>query len=327
MKLIIFSTRKYDIEFFKRENLKHNLDLEFIEHALDEKSTCHVDTGAVVCCFIHDDISRKVLKKLSEKNVGLIVLRCAGFNNVDLNAAKEFGIKVMRVPAYSPYAIAEHAVGLMLTLNRKTHRAYNRTRENNFTIDDLLGFDIHSKTVGIIGLGNIGQCLAKILNGFGSRVIAYDPFIEKLDNVELLNLNEVFALSDIISLHCPLNKETHHMINTNTIQLMKEGVMLINTSRGAVIDTKSVIAGLKTKKIGYLGLDVYEEEDSLFHKDLSNQGLEDEVLSRLLSFPNVLITSHQAFFTKDALQSIAKTTFLNVLAFKNGEELINEVKP
>lgn len=238
-----------------------------------------------------------------------------GFNNVDLEAAREFGMQVCRVPAYSPQAVAEHAVAMILTLNRKTHKAYNRVREQNFSLNGLLGFDMHGKTVGVLGTGNIGKAFCKIMIGFGCRVLAFDiqrdSELEKM-NVEYLPLDQVFSKSDILSLHCPLNDTTRHIVNEQSIASMKKGVMLINTSRGALIDTKAAIGALKSKHIGYLGIDVYEQEEKIFFRDLSATIIEDDIIQRLMSFPNVLITAHQAFFTEEALQQIASTTLNNI---------------
>lgn len=326
MQLIVFDSRDYDKEFFKKENEKYNFELEFINTTLEENTTRLVTEGAVVCCFIHDNLSRKVLEKLAEKKVKLVALRCAGFNNVDIEAANELGIEIVRVPTYSPYAIAEHAVAMMLSLNRKICKAHSRTKEANFTIEGLLGFDMHGKVAGVIGLGNIGQVTAKILNGFGMQVLGYDPYAPEIENVKKVSLEELLAQADVISLHCPLNDSTHHLINEKRIAQMKSGVMLINTSRGGIIDTQAVIDALKTGKIGYLGLDVYEEEQHIFHQDFSNWIIQDEVLARLLTFPNVLITSHQGFFTHEAISNLAATTFSNIQSFIEGKELVNKVK-
>ncbi|MES2571525.1 MAG: 2-hydroxyacid dehydrogenase, partial [Verrucomicrobiota bacterium] len=265
---------------------------------------------------------------LAASGVRLIALRCAGFNNVDLAAAKKHGLTVVRVPAYSPYAVAEHAVALILALNRKIYRAYNRVREGNFSLDGLLGFDLHGRTVGLIGTGKIGAVFARIMSGFGCRLLAFDPF----ENKECLELGvryepfeTLLAQSDIISLHCPLTPQNHHLINGAAMERMKNGVMLINTSRGALIDTADVIEALKNGRVGALGLDVYEEENELFFEDLSGHVLQDDVFTRLLTFPNVLITGHQAFFTQEALEGIATTTIGNITAFEKGDECKNRV--
>jgi D-lactate dehydrogenase len=274
-------------------------------------------------------VNRKVLEKLAKQGIRLVALRCAGFNNVDLAAAKELGITVVRVPAYSPYAVAEHAVGLILMLNRRLYRAYNRVRDDNFALNGLLGFDLHGKTVGIVGTGKIGQCFAQIMNGFGCRLLAYDVYPNQtcLDlGVSYVDLPDLFAQSDVISLHCPLLPATYHMVNAETIQHMKPGVMLINTSRGALMDTKAVIEGIKSGQIGYLGTDVYEEEEDLFFEDLSGTIIQDDTFQLLQSFSNVVITAHQAFFTQEALGNIADTTLTNISTFANGEPCPNQVK-
>ncbi len=272
-------------------------------------------------------MNAQVIEVLAKKGVKVIALRCAGFNNVDLQAAKANGIEVCRVPAYSPEAVAEHAVAMLLTLNRKTHKAYNRVREQNFSLNGLLGFDVHNKTVGVVGTGNIGKAFCKIMLGFGCKVIANDVAVnQELETigVEFVSLPEILKRSDIISLHCPLNDETRHIINSNSIAWMKKGVMLINTSRGGLIDTKAVIDALKLKQIGYLGIDVYEQEEKLFFRDLSANIIEDDTIQRLTSFPNVLVTAHQAFFTAEALQQIADITLNNINDLMAGKKLANK---
>jgi D-lactate dehydrogenase len=274
-------------------------------------------------------VDEPVINILSSNGIQLIALRCAGFNNVDIEAAKKKDIKVVRVPAYSPEAVAEHAVALILTLNRKTHKAYNRVREGNFSLQGLMGFNLHGKTVGVIGTGTIGATFCQVMKGFGCTLIAFDinESVELKElGVDFLPLNDVFKQADILSLHCPLNEKTKHMVNKESIALMKEGVMIINTSRGALINTVDVIDGLSKKKIGYLGIDVYEQEENLFYQDLSESIIQDDVLLRLNSFPNVLITSHQAYFTKEAMDEITTTTLENINAFEKGQELENEVK-
>jgi D-lactate dehydrogenase len=315
MKITFFSTQPYDKLFFNQQNEHLGFELEFFETHLGPHIVNAISNTDAVCAFVNDKLNAEVIEALAEKGVKIIAMRCAGFNNVDIEAAKKYGIKVCRVPAYSPEAVAEHAVAMMLTLNRKTNKAYNRVREQNFALNGLLGFDVHGKTVGVIGTGNIGKAFCKIMLGFGCKVLAFDMFVDK--EMEALGvvykpLIDVFAAADIISLHCPLNEQTKHLINKDTITLMKKGVMLINTSRGALINTKDVITGLKSHKIGYLGIDVYEQEDKLFFKDLSATIIEDDTIQRLMSFPNVLITAHQAFFTNEALTQIATTTLKNV---------------
>ena len=313
MKIIFFSAQPYDRTFFNKYNAPFGFELAFNESQLNEETVGLVTTAVAVCVFVNDKVNASVCKQLSEKGVKIICLRCAGFNNVDLEAAKLNGLRVCRVPAYSPEAVAEHAVAMLLTLNRKTHKAYNRVREQNFSLNGLLGFNVHGKTVGVIGTGNIGKAFCKIMLGFGCRVLAFDIIANKeleAAGVEFHPLMEVLK-ADIISIHCPLNEQTRHMINTSTIEMMKKGVMLINTSRGALIDTAAAIEGLKSGHIGYLGIDVYEQEEHLFFRDLSDVIIQDDEIQRLMSFSNVLITAHQAFFTDEALSQIATTTSNN----------------
>ncbi len=329
MRIAVFSTKSYDQEYFEKYNEEHEFHLSFFETALNT-STANLATGFdVVCIFVNDLVDKATLKILSTIGVKLIALRCAGYNNVDIKSAKLNNIKVVRVPAYSPEAVAEHAMALILTLNRKTHKAYNRVREGNFSLKNLIGFNLHGKTIGVIGTGQIGATFIKVTKGFGCKIIAFDiSENEKLVSlgVEYLDLDEVFKHSDILSLHCPLNQHTQHIINENSIALMKDGVMIINTSRGALINTADAIEGLINKKIGYLGIDVYEQEENLFFEDLSEHIIQDELILRLMSFPNVLITSHQAYFTKEAMDEITLTTLENIKSFKNNLELKNEVK-
>ncbi|QCR21090.1 2-hydroxyacid dehydrogenase [Pontibacter sp. SGAir0037] len=328
MRVIFFSSKAYDKNFFKETNTAFQHDLKFLDVPLSVPTAVLAEGYDAVCIFVNDAANAEVLKVLAAHGVKLIALRCAGFNNVDLKAAKELGLKVVRVPAYSPYSVAEHTIALILTLNRKTHRAYNRVKEGNFALNGLMGFDLHGKTVGLIGLGKIGLVTAKILKGFGCRVLGYDVVkgeeVEQI-GIEFTDLDTLLSQADIISLHCPLTPQTFHIINDQSIAKMKEGVMLINTSRGALIDTKAVIAGLKSCRIKYLGLDVYEEEADLFFEDLSEKVIQDDVFMRLLSFNNVLITGHQAFLTSNALQSIAAVTLQNIQDFEEGKELVNEV--
>ncbi|WP_276496276.1 2-hydroxyacid dehydrogenase [Pontibacter litorisediminis] len=330
MDVTFFNSKVYDRQFFEKENHQYGHQLKFLEVPLNEHTAVMAKGAQAVCLFVNDVANAQVQRQLASSGVKLLALRCAGFNNVDLKAAVDFGIKVVRVPAYSPYAVAEHTLALILTLNRKTHRAYNRVREGNFALNGLMGFDLHGKTVGLIGLGKIGLVTARILKGFGCRVLGYDVQESeeaKAIGVEFSILSDLYRRSDIISLHCPLTPQTFHLINDASIAQMKDGVMLINTSRGAIIDTKAVIKGLKSEKIRYLGLDVYEEEGDLFFEDLSNRVIQDDVFMRLLSFNNVLITGHQAFFTSDALQNIAQVTLQNITDFEQGKALVNEVLP
>ena len=315
MTISFFSTQAYDKLFFEQSAAAAGCSFRFFEVALTADTTSLAENSEAVCVFVNDKLDENVISKLADKGVKVIALRCAGFNNVDLAAAKKYNIKVCRVPAYSPHAVAEHAVGLMLTLNRKIHKAYNRVREQNFSLNGLLGFDFYSKTVGVIGTGNIGQAFCKIMLGFGCKVKAFDVIanrdMEAL-GVEYHPLMDILQEADIISLHCPLNEQTHHLVNTETLQMMKKGSMLINTSRGGLIDTPAVIHSLKTGHLGYLGIDVYEQEEKLFFRDLSTNIIQDDILTRLSGFPNVLITAHQGFFTHEALTQIALITLQNV---------------
>jgi D-lactate dehydrogenase len=326
MKIAFFSAKSYDKEYFQRYNKAHTI--KYFEVSLDEQTASLAKGCEVVCAFVNDQLNEVVLKALAELGVKLIAQRCAGFNNVDLDAAAHNHIKVVRVPAYSPHAVAEHALALIMTLNRKTHKAYNRVREGNFSLDRLTGFDVYGKTVGVIGTGKIGQCFAFIMLGLGCKVLAYDLFPNKeleAAGVTYLSQNEVLEQSDIISLHCPLTDATKHMINKESLERMKTGVMLINTSRGALIDSRAAVHAIKRLKLGYLGIDVYEQEEKLFFHDLSENIIEDEMILRLLSFPNVLITSHQGFLTDEALTQIALVTLQNVSDFEQGKALINIV--
>ncbi len=319
MKIAIFSAKSYEKPFLDQANEGHNYELAYFECGLNEKTAILAQGFDVVSAFVNDNLNANLLKKLVDQGIKLIALRSAGFNNVDVNAAKSLGLPIVRVPNYSPYAVAEFAVGLILNLNRKIHRAYNLVREHNFLLTGLLGFDLHGKTVGIIGTGTIGAVFAKIMLGFGCKVLACDP-IENEDckkmGVTYIPLEELLSKSDIISLHCPLTPETRHIIDEKAISKMKNGVMLINTGRGRLIDTKAIINGLKKQKIGALGLDVYEEEENLFFRDLSDTIIQDDVFLRLQTFPNVIITGHQAFFTIEALRNIANTTLSNIASFE-----------
>ena len=328
MKVAVFSTKSYDRRFLETANNEHGHEFVFFEARLTPETVSIAEGFPAVCIFVNDQLDASMLDTVAQHGTRLVALRCAGFNNVDLAAAKRSGVTVVRVPAYSPHSVAEHTVALLLTLNRKIHRAFARVREGNFALDGLLGFDIHGQTVGIIGTGRIGAEVAKILNGFGCRLLAHDvrpsPECEKI-GVQYTSLAELFMESDIISLHCPLTPETYHMIDAKALDQMKPGAVLINTSRGALIDTRAVVQGLKIGKIGYLGLDVYEEEADLFFEDLSDKVIQDDVFARLLTFPNVVITGHQAFFTKNALQKIAETTVSNITEFERQGSCGNEV--
>lgn len=326
MKIAFFSTQSYDKEYFNRYNKQH--ELVFFDAALTADTVSLAKDCQAVCAFVNDQVNAAVLQLMAAYGIRVVALRSAGYNNVDLDAAKKNGIAVVRVPAYSPYAVAEHAVALILTLNRKTHKSYNRVREGNFSLEKLTGFDLHGKTVGVIGTGKIGQLFSDIMLGFGCTVLAFDLVADKeleRKGVEYLPLVKLLPRCDIISLHCPLNDQTRHIINAQTLSLMKAGAMLINTGRGALIDTRAVIDALKSRHLGYLGIDVYEQEEKLFFHNLSEEIIEDDTIMRLMSFPNVLITAHQGFFTDEALSQIAQTTLYNITEFENGQALKNRV--
>lgn len=328
MKLAFFSTKDYDRTYFEEASKKYAFESEYFEVPLNEKTAYLCKNMEAVCVFVNDQVNRVVIEILSKSGVKILALRCAGFNNVDLKACAEFNIKVTRVPAYSPNSVAEHAIALLQTLNRKTHKAYNRVRENNYALQGLMGFDLYGKTVGVIGTGKIGQVFCKIMQGFGTKVLAYDicPNEDlKSKGVEYTDLDTLLGSADIISLHCPLNESTKHLIDKEAFAKMKDGVVLVNTSRGALIQTKSAIKALKNKKLGALGLDVYEQEEALFFKDLSGTIIQDDLIARLMSFPNVLITSHQGFFTHEALTQIAEITLYNVSCIQKNGVCENEV--
>ena len=321
LKMAVFNTKPYVERFFERANTRFGHKLTFFEPRLSEETAELAAGFDAVCIFVNDAADGSVLTRLKELGVRLVALRCAGFNNVDLAAAETLGLSVVRVPAYSPYAVAEHTIGLILALNRRIHRAHQRVREGNFSLDGLMGFDLHGTPVGIIGTGKIGEIVARILHGFGCGLYAYDiqpnPACEAM-GVRYVELDEIYRKCFILTLHCPLVPQTHHLIDAGAIAKMQDGVMLINTSRGALIDTQAVIHGLKSQRIGYLGLDVYEEEGDLFFDDLSDQIIQDDVFARLLMFPNVIVTGHQAFFTHNAVTAIAETTLENLGAFEQG---------
>ncbi|MFC3853411.1 2-hydroxyacid dehydrogenase [Salinispirillum marinum] len=321
MNVAVFSSKRYDEEHLSRCD-SGTLSFTFLEPHLNQTTAALAAGHDAVCCFVNDTLDEPTLAQLADLGIRMIAMRCAGFNNVDLECAERLNILVARVPEYSPHAVAEHAVALILDLNRNIHRAFNRVREHDYSLNGLLGFDLYQKTVGVVGTGKIGATFARIMQGFGCQVLAYDPYpnpaVQAL-NIEYVPLERLWAESDVISLHCPLMPETHHLINSRSIAQMKRGVMLVNTSRGALIQTQSVITALKSGHIGYLGLDVYEEEADLFFEDYSNTVLQDDVFARLLTFPNVIITGHQAFFTREALDAIARTTVQNLLGFKHQE--------
>jgi D-lactate dehydrogenase len=328
MKVSFYSTQPYDKESFDLHNRQFAFTLEYHEASLNEANARLARDAQAICVFVNDKVTANVVDQLATMDVRIIALRCAGFNNVDLKAASHYKIKVVRVPAYSPYAVAEHAVAMIMTLNRKTHKAFNRIREQNFSLTGLMGFDLYGKTVGVVGTGNIGKVFCNIMLGFGCRVVACDlNENEQLTaaGVSYVSLESLLSQSDVISLHCPLNEQTQYIIGGESIPLMKKGVMLINTSRGALVDTKNVIKALKSGHIGALGIDVYEQEETLFFRNLSENIIEDDTIARLTTFPNVLITAHQGFFTREAMDQIAHTTLSNLQAFEQGEQLINEV--
>ncbi|AKJ65379.1 2-hydroxyacid dehydrogenase [Kiritimatiella glycovorans] len=326
--ILFFDAKSYDREFFQAANGNFGYELTFLGHRLTGESARLAEGHDAVCAFVNDRLSPEVADTLADSGIGLVALRCAGYNNVDLRSF--FGrIHVVRVPAYSPHAVAEHTLALILSLNRKTHRAYYRTRDGNFAIEGLLGFDMAGKTAGVVGTGSIGRCAAQLLRGFGMEVLAFDvnPDLEwaERSGVTYVDMGELYRRSHLITLHCPLTSDNHHMINADTIGQMRDGVMIINTGRGGLIDAPALTEALKDRKVGAAGLDVYEEEDQYFFEDFSVRGLDDDVLARLLTFPNVLITSHQAFFTREALTNIADTTLGNIRDYFEGRPLENEI--
>ncbi|WP_418407456.1 2-hydroxyacid dehydrogenase [Alistipes sp.] len=330
MKITFFGTQPYDRESFDRANAAFGFEFNYHRSHLNANNALLAKGADAVCIFVNDTADTDTIRQLAEMDVKLIALRCAGFNNVDLKAAAEYGIPVVRVPAYSPCAVAEHAVALMLALNRKVHRAYWRTRDGNFSLHGLMGFDMYGKTAGIIGTGKIARELIRILKGFGMEILAYDIYPDEkyaaAAQIKYVPLDELYRRADIISLHCPLTDQTRYMINEGAIARMKPGVIIINTGRGQLIRTEALIEGLKEKKVGAAGLDVYEEEAAYFYEDTSDSIMNDDVLARLLSFNNVIMTSHQGFFTHEALDNIAHTTLQNINDFDKHRELVNEVR-
>lgn len=327
-KIAFFGAKPYDIASFDKVNEKYNYDIRCYRGHLNPNNVVLTQDTDAVCIFVNDTADAAVIDAMVDNGVKLLALRCAGFNNVDLKAAKG-KLPVVRVPAYSPYAVAEYSLALMLSLNRKIHRAYWRTRDGNFSLNGLMGFDMHGKTTGIIGTGKIARILIRLLKGFGMRILAYDLYPDMKfageEGISYVSLDELYRESDIISLHCPLTDQTKYMIDKDSIDKMKEGVMIINTGRGQLINTNDLIEGLKEKKIAAAGLDVYEEEGEYFYEDKSDKIIDDDVLARLLSFNNVIVTSHQAFFTKEALHNIAETTLQNIEDFRCHRPLVNEV--
>jgi D-lactate dehydrogenase len=328
VKVAFFDAKSYDRDFFNQANEQYQYNIKYFREHLNSDTVALAKEAKVVCAFVNDQLNKKVVQKLADNGVELIAMRCAGYNNVDLKAVYK-KIHVVRVPAYSPYAVAEHALCLMMALNRKIHKAYYRTRDSNFRIDGLVGFDMHGKNIGVIGTGKIGKCLLSIARGMGMNLFAFDPNPDKEfaknTGVNYVALDELYKKSDVISLHCPLTPKTQHIINADSIDKMKQGVIIVNTGRGKLIDTKALIEGLKSKKIGSAGLDVYEEESNYFFEDFSNSMISDDVLARLLTFPNVIVTSHQGFFTKEALSNIAHTTLSNIKEYIEGKYLTNEI--
>lgn len=322
VKTLVYSTKPYDHRYFETHPQYCAEMIDFLEARLTPHTVKLAAGYPAVCLFTNDDASADILATLKAGGTELVALRCAGYNNVDLDAAKDLGMTVVRVPEYSPYAVAEHTIALMLGLNRRLHKAYNRVREGNFSLEGLMGFDLHGKTVGIVGTGKIGAITAGILQGFGCQVLAYDPYPNSAcqsRGIKYVELNELLAQSHIVSLHCPLTPESFHLMNKERLALMKPNAMLINTSRGGLIDTVAVVEALKSERLGSLGIDVYEEESELFFENLSDQVIQDDVFSRLLTFPNVMITGHQAFFTHEAMTNIAQVTLDNIVAYGQGE--------
>ena len=325
MKVAFFDAKPYDIPSFEEYGCKNDIKFKFYETRLNEDTADLAKNCIAVCVFVNDTVNAAVIDRLCELGVKLIALRCAGYNNVDIKYAKG-KITIVRVPAYSPYAVAEHAMALLLTSIRRVHKAYIRTRDFNFSLNGLTGFDLHGKTVGVVGTGKIGRVFIDICRGFGMNVIAYDKFPADGCGIDYVPLDELFERSDIISFHCPLTEETFHMINSETVEKLKKGVVIINTSRGALIDAEALLEGIKSRRIGAACLDVYEEEGDVFFQDFSGHIIDDDVLARLISMPNVIVTSHQAFLTEEALSNIAETTAANIAAFSKCEESGNELK-
>lgn len=327
MRILVYGAKEYEQPFFnKYKSIYPDIELTYLE------SNLYMETAALswgydgICAFVNADLSKNVVEELKRQGIRLILLRCAGYNNVDLKTTEKCGIKVLRVPGYSPEAVAEHAMALVLTANRHTHKAYVKCRENNFSLNGLMGVNLYGKTAGIVGTGKIGLAMARICRGFGMRIVAYDPYPDGMQkDLKYVSLDKVFEISDLISLHCPLTSETYHMINGNSISKMKDGVILVNTSRGGLICTDALIAGIRDHKFGAVGLDVYEEESEFVYEDMSEIILMSSTVQRLLSFPNVALTSHQGFFTEEALDNIAETILQNAEAFRTGKNLMNEV--
>lgn len=324
MKFAFFDTKPYDIPSFEKYGKENDITFKFYETHLNEDTVGLARGCDGICVFVNDTVNAGIIDELCSLGVKMIALRCAGYNNVDLEYAKN-KLRIARVPAYSPYAVAEHTMALLLTSVRRVHKAYIRTRDFNFSLNGMTGFDLHGKTVGVVGTGKIGRVFIDICRGFGMNVIAYDKFPDENSGIEYVGLNELFSRSDIISFHCPLTEETYHMINSETVEQLKTGVVLLNTSRGAIIDAEALLEGIKSRKIGAACLDVYEEEADFFFNDFSGHIIDDDVLARLISMPNVIVTSHQAFLTDEALDNIAETTVQNITAFRDGTTTGNEL--
>lgn len=326
MKIAFYSAQSYDKTYFDQANTSQ--EIRYLEARLEPHTVGLAAGCTAVCLFVNDQANAEAIQEFSKLGIKLIALRCAGFNNVDIEAAKACGIPVVKVPAYSPHAIAEHAVALILTLDRKTHKAYNRVRDGNFSLERLIGFDLFGKTIGVVGTGKIGAVFCEIMLGFGCKVLAYDiaaNAVLQARGVQYVPLTDLLAQSDIVSLHCPLTPETRHLVNPDSVKAMKPGAMLINTSRGGLVDSSAVIDALKSGQLGYLGIDVYEQEEKLFARDLSDTIIQDDLILQLMTFPNVLITAHQAYLTEEALREIARITLLNIDAFEKGAVLTNQV--
>ncbi|WP_348652832.1 2-hydroxyacid dehydrogenase [Polyangium sp. y55x31] len=330
MKVAVFDTHRYERDILAASAARRGHELVFLEPRLTEETAVLAQGSRVACSFVNDRVTARTLETLAAVGVGLVALRSAGYNHVDLQAAARLGLPVVRVPEYSPHAVAEHAATLILALNRKIHKAYARVREGNFSLEGLVGFDMVGKTAGVIGTGRIGAALARILHGFGCHVLAYDlrpdTALVEAGIVRYASLPELYAKADILSLHVPLTPKTHHLVDAAAIASMKRGVMLINTGRGALVDTPALLEALKTGQVGHAGLDVYEEEEGIFFRDLSDRVIQDDVLARLLTLPNVLVTSHQGFLTHEALTNIAETTFESISAFERGEPLVHALR-
>ena len=328
MHVAVFSAKPYDRAFLEPAAQGTPIQWSFLEARANAETAIFAERCQAICAFVNDQLDAPALERLAQLGVRMIALRCAGFNQVDLNAAARLDLAVARVPAYSPYAVAEHTIGLILSAIRRIHRAYARVREGNFSLDGLLGFDLHGKTAAVVGTGKIGAIVAKLLHAFGCRVLMYDPYVNEEAKAwgEYVSLDEALTQADVITLHCPLTPETKHLVDAASLARCKEGVTLVNTSRGALVDTRAVVDALKSGRIGALALDVYEEESDLFFENLSDRVIQDDLFTRLLTFPNVLITSHQAFFTREAMQAIAATTVKNLLDFRDGKPLENAVR-